>query len=195
MSERELAEHRSDPLGTELLRLARASIEYGLRHGDPLPVECAGFPDALTRVGATFTTLRRDGQLRGCYGTLEAAYPLVTDVTRSAFQAAFRDPRFDPVGHDELAEIRLEVSVLSAMEGVPAADEAELLDWLTPGVDGLVIKEGARRATFLPKVWESLPDPRHFLAQLKVKSGLPGDYWSERLEFQRYRTSCYVEPD
>ncbi len=183
----------TDTTGTELLRLARASIEYGLVHGRALPVDCGGLPDVLTQPAATFTTLRRDRELRGCCGTLEAAHPLAADVTRSAFRAAFRDPRFDPVARDELAAIRLEVAVLSPMEPVPAADEAELLDRLTPGVDGLVIIEGKRRATFLPKVWENLPQPHHFVAQLRVKCGLPEDYWSERLEFQRYRTTTFTE--
>ncbi len=182
-----------DQTGTELLRLARASIEHGLVRSEPLPVDCSGLPDVLTQLRATFTTLRRDGRLRGCCGTLDATHPLATDVTRSAFQAAFRDPRFDPVIDDELAAIRLEVSVLSSIEPVAAGSEAELLDQLTPGVDGLVIIEGAKRATFLPTVWESLPEPRRFLAQLRVKFGLAEDYWSERLQFRRYRTTSYRE--
>ena len=194
MPEGKPAGYRQELPGAELLRLARASIEYGLVHGGPLPVDCEQLPDELTHPAATFTTLRSHGELRGCCGALEATHPLATDVARSAFQAAFRDPRFDPVVEAELAAIRLEISVLSPMEPVPAADEAELLGKLTPGVDGLVIVEGIRRATFLPKVWESLPDPRQFLAQLKLKSGLPGNYWSERLEFERYRTTTYAEP-
>lgn len=193
-SKPDIAGHRSGPTGTELLRLARASIQHGLVHGNPLPVDCDGLPEVLAQPGATFTTLRLDGNLRGCCGTLEAARPLATDVTDSAFRAAFRDARFDPVGTAELAGIRLEVALLSPLEPLAAGDEAELLDRLTPGIDGLVIVEGRRRATFLPKVWESLPQPRHFLAQLRLKCGLPEDYWSERLEFQRYRTTTYAEP-
>ena len=183
------------PTGTEFLRLARASIEYGLDYGDPLPVDLAGLPEALTEPGATFTTLRLHEKLRGCCGNLEAEHPLATDVTRSAFQAAFRDPRFEPVRRDELVAIRLEVSVLSPLELLPASDEEQLLSQLSAGVDGLVIIEGQRRATFLPKVWESLPQPRHFLQQLRVKCGLPKDYWSERLEFRRDQTTTYLEPE
>lgn len=179
--------------GTALLRLARGSIEHGVIHGKPLPVRIDGWPPALSDRAATFTTLRLDGELRGCCGRLEAAEPLAADVVRSAFQAAFRDSRFDPVGADELDAIRLEVSVLSPLESIPVTDEADLLERLMPGRDGLVIIEGARRATFLPKVWDTLPDPRLFLAQLKIKCGLPDNYWSDRLEFQRYRTTTYAE--
>ena len=185
---------KQDPPGTELLRLARDSIEYGLVRREPLPVNCDELPPALAKPGATFTTLRLDDKLRGCCGTLEAARPLARDVTHSAFQAAFRDPRFDPVEKDELDAIRLEVSVLSPLELVTFIDEEDLLKQLTPGTDGLVISADDRRATFLPQVWETLPDPRQFLAALKAKCGLPSDYGSERLEFQRYRTTSYAEP-
>ena len=179
--------------GAELLRLARGSIEYGLIHREPLPINCDELPRALTEPGATFTTLRSEGELRGCRGSLEAAHPLAKDVTRSAFEAAFRDPRFDPVGEDELGAITLEVSVLSPLESIPVTDEADLLERLTPGADGLVIVADGRCATFLPKVWEMTPDPRQFLAALKAKCGLADDYWSEQIEFQRYTTTTYVE--
>jgi AmmeMemoRadiSam system protein A len=179
--------------GTELLRLARGSIEYGLIHEAPLPVDCGDLPPALSDPAATFTTLRFEGQLRGCCGTLEAVRPLAEDVARSAFQAAFRDVRFEPVGKHELGALRLEVSVLSPLESMPVVDEADLLDRLMPGTDGLVILAEGRRATFLPKVWEMLPEPQQFVAALKAKCGLAENYWSERLEFQRYRTTSYEE--
>ncbi len=185
---------RQDLPGAELLRLARGSIEYGLLHGKPLPIRCDELPSVLTEPGATFTTLHLKGELRGCCGTLEAVHPLAMDVTRSAFRAAFRDTRFCPVGEGELGAIRLELSVLSPLEAITVSDEADLLAQLTPGTDGLVIIADGARATFLPKVWEMLPDPNKFLAALKNKCGLPRDYWSERLEFQRYRTTLYSEP-
>ena len=183
-----------DTFGLELLRLARGSIEHGLVHFEPLPVRCDGLPAALAEQRATFTTLRLAGDLRGCCGALEASRPLAADVAHSAFQAAFRDPRFDPIGRHELGNIRLEVAVLSPLEPLPVVDETDLLSKLRPGIDGLVIHSGGRRATFLPKVWESLPEPRQFLMQLRLKAGLPADYWSEQLEFQRYRTTTYAEP-
>ena len=179
--------------GGELLRLARGSIEYGFIHEAPLPVDCNELPSVLAEPAATFTTLRFEGQLRGCCGTLQASRPLAADVTHSAFRAAFRDPRFDPVGERELQAIRLEVSVLSPMESLPVSDEADLLERLTPGVDGLVIFADGRHATFLPTVWEMLPEPRQFVAALKVKCGVAENYWSEQLKFQRYRTTSYAE--
>ena len=180
--------------GPLLLGLARDSIEYGLEHGAPLPVQIEELPQALSQPAASFTTLLQGGALRGCCGRLEAERAVASDVAHSAFEAAFRDPRFDPVVRDELAGIDLEVSVLTPMEPMRVADEADLLDQLRPGIDGLVIAEGARRATFLPKVWEMLPEPQRFVAQLKAKCGLPQDYWSARLEFLRYRTTTYAEP-
>ena len=182
-----------DRTGVELLRLARASIEHGLVHERPLPVDYAELPRPLADTAATFTTLRSGGQLRGCCGTLEAVRPLAEDVAHSAFRAAFRDVRFEPVGRHELETIRLEVSVLSPLEPLPFSGEADLLRRLTPGIDGLVIIAEGRRATFLPKVWEMLPDPQQFLVALNSKCGLPEKYWSQRLEFQRYRTTCYSD--
>jgi AmmeMemoRadiSam system protein A len=181
--------------GQDLLRIARLSIEHGLDHREPLPVRYDELSAALTEPAATFTTLHLDNALRGCCGSLEAVYPLATDVARSAFKAAFEDSRFDPVSREELDAISLEVSVLSPLEALAVGSEEDLLATLTPGTDGLVIVEGLRRATFLPTVWESLPDPRQFLARLKIKCGLPVDYWSERLEFLRYRTTSYAEPE
>ena len=179
--------------GTELLRLARGSIEYGFDHREPLPLDCSALPVALAEERATFTSLHLAGKLRGCCGTLEASRPLAADVAHSAFQAAFRDPRFDPLDQDEFAVVSLEVSVLSPVEPITFADEADLLGQLTPGTDGLVIIKGWHRATFLPKVWDMLPEPEQFLAQLKVKCGLPPTYWSENLEFRRYHTTTYAE--
>ena len=179
--------------GTEILKLARGSIEYGLVHGEPLPVRCDGMPRSLTVPRATFTSLHTAGELRGCCGTLEATHPLAKDVTRSAFRAAFRDPRFDPVTREEYEATSLAVSVLTPLEPLPVNDEADLLEQLTPGTDGLVILSAGRHATFLPKVWEMLPDPREFVAALKVKCGLDAEFWSGELEFQRYRTTTYTD--
>ncbi len=184
---------QQDLPGIELLRLARSSIEHGLDHGEALPVQLDELRGALAEPAATFTTLHLEGDLRGCCGTLEAIDPLAADVARSAFRAAFRDPRFAPVARVELEGISLEVAVLSALEAISVRDEEDLLSRLVPGADGLVIISGGLRATFLPKVWESLPEPRQFLAQLKTKCGLPKDYWSEQLEFLRYGTTSYAE--
>ena len=182
-----------ETLGTELLRLARGSIEHGLTYNKPLPVRVEDMPDVMAEPAATFTTLRLDGKLRGCVGNLESVRPLAMDVAHTAFRAAFRDPRFDPVVQHELSTIRLEVSVLSPMEPFTVSDESDLLERLEPGTDGLVIGLGSRRATFLPKVWDQLPNPAAFLSALKMKCGLEKNFWSERLEFHRYRTTTYAE--
>lgn len=179
--------------GTTLLRLARSSIEHGVAHGSPLTVDCRTLPSSLAEPAATFTTLKKDDMLRGCCGSLEAAAPLAEDVTRSAFQAALHDPRFEPVHENELEDIRLELSVLSPLTAIDVASEAELMEILRPGTDGLVIVAETRRATFLPKVWEMLPDPGRFLAALKSKCGLAEDYWSVQLEFFTYRTINFAE--
>lgn len=179
--------------GTELLRLARASIEHGLARGEPLPVNHDELPGVLAEPAATFTTLRKEGRLRGCCGTLEAVHPLAVDVAGSAFQAAFRDSRFPPVVRDEFESISLEVSVLSPLEKISIADEPDLLNRLIPGSDGLVLVAGSRRATFLPKVWEMFPEPDRFVSALKRKCGLPDDYWSEQLQVFRYKTASFGE--
>ena len=108
------------------------------------------------------------------------------DVAENAFAAAFRDPRFPPLRPDEYPRLEYHISILNPPEPMTVTSEADLLQQLRPGVDGLVLIEGARRATFLPSVWEQLPDPRQFLAHLKMKAGLPADYWSDSLRFERY---------
>jgi hypothetical protein len=171
----------------DLLELARASIEHGLAHGCPLSIDVAALSDDLRQPGATFVTLRSaDGALRGCIGSLEARRPLALDVVENAHAAAFRDPRFAPLQGRELEGLRVHLSLLSAPVPLPVASEADLLARLRPGIDGLVLEDGARRATFLPEVWEQLPQPRDFVRQLKRKAGLGGDDWPQTLRFQRY---------
>lgn len=177
------AEHRR-----LLVDLARESIAYGLQEGRALKVDPASYPEPLRRPAASFVTLRYEGRLRGCIGALEAYQPLVADVAEHAYAAAFRDPRFPPLSAAELAGLTLDISILSPAEELAFADEQDLLRQLRPGVDGLILQEGARRVTFLPSVWESLPRPQEFLRELKVKAGLPPDYWSPTLRVFRYRT-------
>ncbi|MGM0434371.1 MAG: AmmeMemoRadiSam system protein A [Pseudomonadota bacterium] len=184
-------EHRS-----MLLTLARDSIREGFETGRPLAVDPAQWPEALQREGASFVTLKRpDGSLRGCIGTLEARQPLVTDVAEHAHAAAFRDPRFQPLASHELAEVHLALSILSRPEPLPVASEAELLATIEPGEDGLILEDGAHRGTFLPAVWESLPEPEDFVRQLKRKAGLPPDHWSSTLTVRRYRTESFDEDE
>ncbi|MDT4331268.1 AmmeMemoRadiSam system protein A [Methylomonas sp. MED-D] len=174
-----------------LLTLAKASIAHGLAHGRPLPVNLADYPAKLTGPAATFVTLELDGQLRGCIGRLEAARPLVEDIAENAYAAAFRDSRFPPVTAAELAGLSLHISVLSPSEPLYFASETDLISQLRPGIDGLILSEGGRRGTFLPSVWEDLPDPVEFLRHLKRKAGLPADYWSSTVKIQRYTTEMF----
>ncbi len=169
-----------------LLDVARRSIAEGLSGGKAFDPDLETEPLELRMPRATFVTLHRHGQLRGCIGTLEAHQPLVEDVAANAYAAAFEDPRFPPVTREELDELEIHISILSPPEALPCRDEADLLAQLRPGRDGLILRDGPYRATFLPAVWEELPDPREFLAHLKRKAGLRQDHWSPTLSFWRY---------
>jgi AmmeMemoRadiSam system protein A len=178
-----------------LLDVARRSIEYGLQYQSPLTVDAADYPETLRPLRATFITLEIDDHLRGCIGTLEARSPLVQDVAEHAFAAAFEDPRFFPLRTEEFPRLDIHISVLSPPEPMEFSSEDELLAQLRPGVDGLILRLGQRRATFLPSVWDSLPDPYVFLAQLKQKAGLPLDFWSPELTAERYTTESFSAAD
>jgi AmmeMemoRadiSam system protein A len=171
---------------TSLVRLARSSIEHGLAHGRPLAVEPAAHEPGLREPAASFVTLERRSMLRGCIGTLEAHRPLVVDVAENAYAAAFRDPRFAPLARLELADLEVHVALLSPLERLAVASEAELLARLRPGIDGLVLRVGEHRATFLPAVWEDLPDPAAFLRALLRKAELPEADWPGGAEVWRY---------
>ncbi|MFQ5643409.1 MAG: AmmeMemoRadiSam system protein A [Thiogranum sp.] len=174
-----------------LLDTAWRSIRHGLAHGTPLHVDPAKFDHALTGNGASFVTLHAQGVLRGCIGSLEAFRPLVNDVAENAFAAAFRDPRFAPVEQAEMGNIKLDISVLGKPEALEFSSQQDLLEQIRPGLDGLILKDGPRRGTFLPSVWESLPAREDFLRQLKLKAGLPPGHWSDTLEVWRYTTECF----
>lgn len=178
-----------DASRARLLAIARDSIEHGLREGTPLVVETDALPDALRAVRATFTTLRRDGALRGCVGSLDASKPLAADVADSAFRAAFRDPRFPPLRASELAGLALHVAVLGPLERIDVDSRDALLAALRPGRDGLVIEDGPHRGTFLPAVWDTLPRPADFLGALEEKAGLAVGHWSPSLRAWRYEVA------
>lgn len=174
-----------------LLDVARASIAHGLLTGRPLEVDPREHPETLFVPGASFVTLRRNGELRGCTGSLEATRPLVADVAANAFGSAFRDPRFSPLADWEEPELELRLSVLSAPEPLPATSEEELYRFLRPGIDGLILEVSGRRATFLPEVWKSLVHPRDFVAELRRKAGLPPDGAHGALRFARYTVESF----
>jgi AmmeMemoRadiSam system protein A len=173
--------------GVRLLEVARAAIDHGLAYGRPIEIDLSPYAGALREPRATFVTLHLDGELRGCIGELEAQRPLVASVAHGAFQAAFRDPRFAPVSAPEGPHLDIHVSVLSPLERLEVGSEEELLLVLRAGRDGLLLDDGAvHRATFLPAVWYSLPDPRAFVCELKRKAGLASDAWPTELRAWRY---------
>jgi hypothetical protein len=171
-----------------LVEIAWASIEHGLTAGDPLRVVPDDFPEALREHRSTFVTLRIGMQLRGCMGSLEATEPLVINVARNAFSAAFHDPRFPRLTPPEFPRLRIHLSLLTRPEPIEFKSEAELLSRIRPGVDGLTLHEGARRATLLPAVWDTVATAEDFLIHLKRKAGLSLDYWSPTIRLERYET-------
>jgi AmmeMemoRadiSam system protein A len=170
---------------TQLLQLARESIRKGL-HKETFVVTPADYPAPLRAMRASFVTLEVDRKLHGCIGTLEARQSLVEDVVSNAHGAAFRDTRFPALTPSEFEQVDIHISILSPLEAVKFASEEDLIAKLRPGIDGLMIEEGMHRGTFLPAVWESVPEPREFLRCLKVKAGLKADHWSNRIVVRRY---------
>lgn len=181
-----------DALGPALVTLARRAIAEALGMAPPATPR----PElaALARPGATFVTLHdRHGELRGCVGRLEAARPLLDDVRANALAAAFHDNRFAPLRADEWPGLQVEVSLLDAPEPLDVHSEAEALAALRPGEDGVIFEWRGQRATFLPQVWEQLPDARGFMAALKRKAGLPADFWAEDVKLSRYRVRKFED--
>jgi uncharacterized protein len=175
--------------GQILLPIARAAIarELGRSHAADEAAEW------LRQLGATFITLKLGEKLRGCIGTLRAHRALLDDVKANAVNAAFRDPRFQPLTPAELELTRLELSLLSDLEALAFEDEAHALSQLRPGTDGVVFQYGHHQSTFLPQVWAELPEPDLFMAHLKRKAGLPPDFWEPGLKLARYTVSKWIE--
>jgi AmmeMemoRadiSam system protein A len=150
-------------------------------------------PDELNEERATFVTLTLSGNLRGCIGMLEACRPLAEDVAENAVAAAFRDPRFPPLSRDEFDNLKISISILSPPEEMRFSSEEGLLSQIRPGTDGLILQEGFQKGTFLPSVWEELPETGLFFEHLKLKAGLPAGYWSGTLRVFRYTADCFSE--
>jgi uncharacterized protein len=169
-----------------LRAVARASIQHGLECGEPLPIIADEHIPLLQQTGASFVTLQRKQQLRGCIGTVNACRPLIKDVAENAYGSAFRDPRFPPLAAAELNGLAITISLLSPPHPIPCQSEKDLLAQLRPGIDGLILEADAHRSTFLPLVWELLPTPQAFFRELKRKAGLSPSYWSASLRISRY---------
>jgi AmmeMemoRadiSam system protein A len=177
--------------GKLLLPIARSSIARALGRTH----EAAESAAWLQEVGATFVTLTQQGQLRGCIGSLQAHRSLLADVKANAVAAALQDPRFAPLTAQELEVTEIEISLLSSMQALQFSSEAEALAQLRPGVDGVVLEYGRYRSTFLPQVWEQLPNVTQFMAHLKHKAGLPAQFWATEVKLQRYTVSKFKESD
>jgi MEMO1 family protein len=169
-----------------LLDVALKSIEAALEKGHEVPVAAENYPERLRAMQGCFVTLHVEGRLRGCMGSLEATEPLVVNVARNAYAAAFRDPRFGKLTRDEFPRLEIHLSLLSRPEELHVTSEADLIAQMRPGIDGLTLIEGGRRGTLLPSVWKTVSNPREFLEHLKRKTGLPANYWSDTIRVERY---------
>jgi len=177
-----------------LLTLARETISEVASNSRPPEVNLEALPYRLRENGASFVTLTKHGQLRGCIGCLEAYRPLALDVRENAISAAFHDPRFPPVTADEVKDLLVEVSVLTTPELLAYDGPDDLVARLRQNVDGVVIQKGWQRATFLPQVWEKLADPHEFLQHLCVKAGLsPDAYKFPGLDVYTYQVEKFAE--
>ena len=179
-----------------LLRIAREAIECAVDKKENPILELSAMPLRLQEHGASFVTLTLEGNLRGCIGALQASQPLALDVQEHAVAAATEDYRFRPVSSQEVSALVIEISRLSPSQELVYASPPDLLAKLRPGMDGVVLRRGFQRATFLPQVWENIPDPSDFLTQLCFKMGVNGDLWKkEHLQVQVYQVEEFHEDE
>jgi len=177
-----------------LLNLARTTLERSLRGQELPPLDLEHATPRLREEGASFITLTIGGDLRGCIGALEPYQPLLQDVREHALAAALEDPRFPPVEAAELHRIQIEVSCLSMPRALEYRDAEDLLGHLRPHIDGVILRDGMRRATFLPQVWEKIPDKAEFLDNLCAKMGAAPDTWRRKhLDVLTYQVEEFHE--
>lgn len=177
-----------------LLRLAREVVEHAVKGKALPPLDINSLTPLLRANGASFVTLTIQDDLRGCIGALEAYQPLAEDVREHAVAAALQDPRFPPVRENELNRIKLEVSRLTAPQLLEYSSSEDLLKKLRPHIDGVILKNTVRRATFLPQVWEKIPDPAEFLGHLCQKMGVRANYWRKtKLQVYVYQVEEFHE--
>ncbi len=188
-------DHLTDDEKSYLLHAAREAIDQAVRHVQSEPLDRKAIPVRLQQPGASFVTLTALGELRGCIGALEPYQSLIEDVREHAAAAALEDYRFPPVQPDELAGIRIEISRLTIPQPLVYASSEDLVRKLRPNVDGVVLRDGVRRATFLPQVWEKIPEPAEFLEHLCYKMGEPPDLWCRKhLQVWVYQVEEFQEP-
>lgn len=177
-----------------LLKLAREALDLGVQ-GKSLPaLDLSSFPSRIQAIGATFVTLTKNTELRGCIGSLEASRPLAEDVRVHAVAAALEDYRFPPVQVHELSHISIEISRLTPPQKIDYSSPDELLHLVRPGVDGVIVRRGIHRATFLPQVWEKVPEIELFFAMLCRKMGAAADCWRGKdVEIFTYQVEKFFE--
>ncbi len=173
------------------LQIAQESIDHGLQHGTAIKISSSDYSDDLQQNLATFVTLHKNGELRGCIGTLEAYQPLINDIAEHAFAAAFNDPRFPALDKNEFEQLDVKISVLGKPEAMTFEDEKDLLQQIRPSIDGLILEHRYNRGTFLPSVWEQLPDKKDFLNHLKIKAGFSAHWWDDAVKISRYETFSF----
>ncbi|MGC8651041.1 MAG: AmmeMemoRadiSam system protein A [Minisyncoccia bacterium] len=177
-----------------LLQIARKTIEKYSLNGSLLELDDTDFDSELLVKRATFVTLTKNNELRGCMGELEAHKPLYQSVIDNSLASAFLDPRFSPITHDELTDLKIEISILSPLKKLALNNTQKLLKYLQEKRPGLLIKKNGFQATFLPQVWEELPNPKDFLSQLCLKAGLPQEQWQNLdLEISEYQVEEFKE--
>ena len=177
-----------------LLRVAREALQSGVNRRALPALDLESMTSHLRADGASFVTLTIHGELRGCIGALEPYQPLVQDVREHSVAAALEDPRFPLVSPEELDQIEIEVSRLTFPQKLEYADAENLCARLRPGVDGVILRDGFRRATFLPQVWEKIPDKAEFLDNLCYKMGAAPDTWRHKhLEVLTYQVEEFRE--
>jgi AmmeMemoRadiSam system protein A len=177
-----------------LLEIARQAIQTVADRQRLLRLAVDEYSSGLQQDGASFVTLTISEQLRGCIGTLEAYQPLVLDVQEHAAAAASEDYRFPPVRPEEVPLLQIEISRLTPTQPLPYENWMDLINKLRPGLDGVLIRDGVRRATFLPQVWEKVPDPQEFMSHLCIKMGAPSDHWRmHKMDVYTYQVEEFKE--
>ena len=180
--------------GKHLLSVARKTIQEALSEKKEKDPSHSFVSPKYSEKRGTFVTLTLNGALRGCIGHITPQEPLIEGVRTNAINAAFHDPRFRPLSNNEFESIKIEISVLTEPKPLPYSDVNDLLMKLRPGIDGVIIKRGFHQATFLPQVWEQLPDKKAFLTHLCLKAGLDKDLWKkEPLEVSIYQVQAFEE--
>lgn len=174
--------------GENLLEIAKTSVEKAVRRGGTYSPSRRHYPEQLFDKGASFVTIYKNGELRGCVGSVLPRTAIALDIAANAYAAAFEDSRFSPVTAEELPQLSYEVSLLSGFEKISYANEAEVLRKIKPSIDGIVIRDGNRQGVFLPSVWRQIPQPDEFFKQLKIKAGMNPNYWNNRINVYRFRT-------